>query len=296
MVYEVVSCLTLMAWLGAFARVSCFSLSPITAKCRIGPRIRLEANTIQTSGEEQSLELSRRLQRELDSLQKNSSCSFEEARQMLFRMRLPTLGLNLTYVGPSRVAGRGLFALEAVPKGTILTCYPGDALILRSCIAPNDENFEQDTFLDDDEAFSETLVWGEHVTTNQEQGGIDNLVANPEYVLQTPVEDWSIVALAHWDNDPCYLGHFANDGASAPTCPAELSTYMIDSIEQNNAMHRDVLNCHMVTIATKDITVGEEIFVTYGPDYWMEHEGFLEKGRGIETYAGKGLSSGKGFG
>ena len=50
-----------------------------------------------------------------------------------------------------------------------------------------------------------------------------------------------------------------------------IAAYVLTSIEIANAMHRsiDEEGSHIVTVATRDIQAGEEIFVTYGPDYWL---------------------------
>ena len=49
-----------------------------------------------------------------------------------------------------------------------------------------------------------------------------------------------------------------------------IAAYVLKSIEVANAMHRplDEKESHTVTVATRDIKKGEEILVTYGPDYW----------------------------
>ncbi len=57
------------------------------------------------------------------------------ARELLLSSRLPGLNfLNRSEVRPSRIlgAGRGLFATEGIPKGQVVTCYPGDALLTKS--------------------------------------------------------------------------------------------------------------------------------------------------------------------
>ena len=50
-----------------------------------------------------------------------------------------------------------------------------------------------------------------------------------------------------------------------------IAAYVLTSIEIANAMHRSVdeEGSHIVTVATRDIQAGDEIFVTYGPDYLL---------------------------
>jgi hypothetical protein len=38
-------------------------------------------------------------------------------------------------------------------------------------------------------------------------------------------------------------------------------------------MHTDLDGLHMVTVATADIPVNGEILVSYGTEYWLEHQG-----------------------
>jgi hypothetical protein len=53
-------------------------------------------------------------------------------KETLLSTRLSSLELNRTRVGPSTIegAGLGLFATEDIAKGEIITCYPGDALLV----------------------------------------------------------------------------------------------------------------------------------------------------------------------
>ena len=232
--------------------------------------------------------LAKRLELELKTLQANHGLSMVDAQKKLLRTRLDltartssvslqTFSLNRTFVGPSSVAGRGLFALEDVSQGEVLTCYPGDALV---------------EFSDE----GESIQWGDHIPVQIENthGGL-----NQEYMLYASSDNWGIVALPELDEDPAYLGHFANDGASAPTNSAELASYVIDSNEVSNAMHQDLLDCHMVTVATRDIRRGEEIFVTYGPEYWMEQDSFCEElfeSGAASNFDNQNWSNGRGFG
>jgi len=209
------------------------------------------------------------------------------AQQELLRTRLPLiLGLNRTRVAKSATVGRGLFANQDCAAGDLLTCYPGDGLVSTG----TDEN-------------SWTIDWGSHVSaTNRKQfGGISQ--NNPlflGYVLFVS-EDYGVLGLSALDEDPAYLGHFANDGGTMPVSERELSIYVLESSERSNAMHQGISgDAHMVTVATRDIKAGEEIFVTYGPEYWREQPSFNTTGILSETTAaGKptpGSVSGKGFG
>ena len=162
-----------------------------------------------------------------------------------------TISIRRTHVQPSTIpgAGLGLFASEDCPAGTLLTCYPGDALV----------DLEKDG-----------ITWGSHAKTNA------TFELRQEYMLRAVVDHWGIVAVPELEEDPSYRGHFANDGADRlPTSEADLATYVIDSSNKANAEHQPCQGCHMVTLATREIHKGEEVFVTYGPDYWREQESFV---------------------
>ena len=197
------------------------------------------------------------------------------------------INVNRTYVGTSTIggAGSGLFARRDYPKGTLLTCYPGDALVELT----NDNNGVQ--------SVSERgrVQCGSHAMkvagaihyeddsicdSGRNLDPIDDLVypLRQEYMLRAIHDHWGIVAVPELfgDDDPTYLGHFANDGALyPPTCESELAAYVIESTDKANAMHQPCKDCHMVTVATRDLKAGEEIYVTYGPDYWREQASFV---------------------
>lgn len=114
-------------------------------------------------------------------------------------------------------------------------------------------------------------------------------------------DSYSVMGSPALDEDPGYYGHFANDGAGhlaleKANSPANIEAalefgletefddddedvgmegniiaYVLKSIEVSNAMHKTIGEdgLHVATVATRDIEAGEEILVTYGPDYWV---------------------------
>lgn len=211
-----------------------------------------------------------------EKLQEEENISTETAQLSLLYTRIANLSLNRTRVGTSSIlnGGRGLYASCDCRKGDLLTCYPGDALVI----------------IPDSDKEDWTILWGDHV---EEEHAIDKLMG---YILHAVQDEYGVVGLPSLDQDPAYAGHFANDGASEPPVSTEaLAPYVIESSERANAMHKDWMSSHMVTVATRDIKEGEEIFVTYGPEYWMEQPMF---GTGDETSnsSKQPPSSGRGFG
>mmetsp|Transcript_32505 Transcript_32505/g.48477 ORF Transcript_32505/g.48477 Transcript_32505/m.48477 type:complete len:337 (+) Transcript_32505:61-1071(+) len=231
----------------------------------------------------------------------------ELAKETLLSTRLPNLQLNRTRIGPSTVdgAGRGLFATEDIAKGELITFYPGDALLCEySELEIDDEeeedfdeediDFEDEDYYDEEADYVEEVVlWGEHVDTSdrlEEDEVFDGIVAEnvpPLTSYAASVDDvYSVMGMPILDNNPAYYGHFANDGAghiAIQTGVADaarrgieeiISSYVSESVELSNARHKPIADgLHLGTFASKDIKKGEEVMVTYGPDYWMTFEG-----------------------
>jgi SET domain len=177
----------------------------------------------------------------------------------LLNSRIKDLQLQRTYVGESTIVGggRGLFASCDCRAGDLLTCYPGDALISTNGSGEKDWD----------------LQWGHHVHEKYRTNELR--VEQKAWVLQA-TDGVGMLGLSELDDEAAYLGHFCNDGAtSTPKCMEELAPYVLESQDVANASHQDICNCsHMVTVARRAINKGDEIFVSYGPGYWMDHNGF----------------------
>jgi hypothetical protein len=300
--------------------------------------IRTTTSYLQATSEAQEFEtvssleakLSALLQEAIDAHDLESDVDYDDdAEESLVELeklsilytRRDNLTLNRTYVDTSAIAGRGLFALCDAKKGDLLTCYPGDALV----IVPDDD--EDDEFEDEyedqpnrgarlkkekqkrkqqkkkkkqDDSDDWTIVWGEHVTMAQEEVEAELQANLRAFTLHAGVGDNNvgIFALPSMDDNPAYLGHFVNDGATKiPMSTKGLSSYMLESSDTANAVHQDILGgVHMVTLAKRDIKKGEEIFVTYGPEYWMEQPDFGNAQDEDMDADINEMSNGKGFG
>lgn len=218
----------------------------------------------------------------------------DRVQEMLLSTRIPSLTtiLNNTRVDTSTIpkAGRGLFATRAIQANEVITCYPGDAILISKPSLLDDfhvegqDEEENDNDVYDDDWVEETVAWGSHVDPSDrwhEDAVFDgDEKQGPLTHYACAISDtYSVMGLPALDNDTAYLGHFANDGAGHialgqgdPTRGVEesIASYVIESIDVSNAMHKQVDGLHMATVATRTIAVGEEILVTYGPDYWLE--------------------------
>ena len=187
--------------------------------------------------------------------------------ETLLSSRLDMPFLNRAIVAPSNIegGGRGLFATEDIKEGDVITCYPGDALL---CELPSteDEDDEGDSFDfedDDNEAVDEVVLWGAHVPKDHRwdddtvfDGSESNLPLTSYAVTTNDV--YSVMGHPSLDDNPAYLGHFANDGAGhlAPRnieaslelgldtessdfgVEDNIAAYVLKSFDVANAMHQ----------------------------------------------------------
>jgi hypothetical protein len=222
-------------------------------------------------------------------------------KETLLSTRLSSLELNRTSVGPSTIegAGLGLFATEDIAKGDLITCYPGDALLVEYGELEIDEDeynddhnfddeeldFEDEEYYNVDESdyVEEAVLWGSHVNTTYRMdedtvfdGSFDKEIP-PLTSYAASVDDvYSVMGHPSLDDNPAYFGHFANDGAGHIALQSKvgdcggieeiISSYVSESLQLSNARHVPISGgLHLGTVATKDIKNGEEVFVTYGP-------------------------------
>lgn len=198
-----------------------------------------------------------------DLLSDDSNSDENNIRSYILSSRLPGLHfLNKSEVRPSNIigAGRGLFAKEDITNGEVITCYPGDALLIK-------------------EKGKEGLLWGEHVSKadvwSDEAVFVGTESTPPLTSYSVSVDDqYSVLGLPTLlDDNPAYYGHYANDGAGIDEYdtmdmkggrPEEsIAAYESKSEQMRNARHQAFPGyAHMVTRATRDIKKGEEILVT----------------------------------
>jgi len=248
---------------------------------------------------------------EADNENRGELPSDQLVHEVLLSSRLHLPFLRRTKLGPSTIvgAGRGLFATENISKGEVITCYPGDAL-LYDLPLPDDTDDMNEKFVDydddedDDDVGTETIVlWGSHVPPNDVWDedtvfdGSESTIPLTSYAVSVD-DHYSVMGHPALDTDPAYYGHFANDGAGhlaleGPNSQNNLqaaielgldtdedglgvemniAAYVLRSLEVANAWHKSIADgSHVVTVATRDIKAGEEVLVTYGPDFWLGH-------------------------
>ena len=190
----------------------------------------------------------------------------------MLRTRLELTGqLDRCHVGTSTVAdaGLGLFASRDILEGELITCFPGDALLLWSKAVgdfcgdvgvmmgqPHNNSINNNNNLEkkkNDDSFQTQVTSNAARSYELKIGDLESLVADPTRI-----------------GDAAYLGHMANDKAILlQGDPKARQNYSQATLAGHNAAFFDMVGCHLVTTATKPIAKEEEIFVSYGDGYWM---------------------------
>jgi len=140
------------------------------------------------------------------------------------RFDMPFLDRVEVALSTIKGAGRGLFAKEDIMEGGVITCYPGDALLCRMPTGSSEDENDKVEGIDgeeeDDEYVDEVALWGAHVSNENrwdedvlfdgdESKGLPSLTG---YAVSVD-DQYSVMGHPLMDENPAYLGHFANDGA-----------------------------------------------------------------------------------
>ena len=177
----------------------------------------------------------------------------------LMATRVAGLELDRCAVAKSDLHGEGLFATRDLEEGELITFYPGDALLIW---ADADRSPDRDV----------GLFFGAHVPEAERTRDVLGTQAR-EYEM-TATATMSLVGDPVRRDDPAYLGHFANDGASCDSLePAAREAYNQATYDACNAAHISLGGCHTATKAIRPIPKGAEVLVSYGENYWLSRAG-----------------------
>mmetsp|Transcript_4251 Transcript_4251/g.13566 ORF Transcript_4251/g.13566 Transcript_4251/m.13566 type:complete len:302 (+) Transcript_4251:96-1001(+) len=186
----------------------------------------------------------------------------------LLSMRVPGLRLDRCTTKMSAIHGMGVFATRDIKKGELVTLYPGDAVFYW---ADGDRSPSND--------FS--VFFGAHIPPEGRDGKKSSTTQSKEYELRA--DNWtSLVGDPALVSDHAYLGHICNDGAACLK-PGGKGEYEAATDAARNAEHVGLEGAHFGTRATRSISAGEEVLVTYGAGYWLSRMGFGEDGAPMPT-------------
>ena len=172
---------------------------------------------------------------------------------MTLRLPLPEKCIPRTELKKSPIHGRGLFAIDRIPGGQIITMYPGDIVKVKTSVGESEQ----------EKLFG--LIIGPHLPFHLYRvEDIRNIVSIYGFEIN---DTYSIAGHPELDEDVAYRGHLINDGAQSHS-PQDANVYRTVSLAKLNCRYMDILDSHLVIVATRDIQPGEEILATYGYDYW----------------------------
>jgi len=142
--------------------------------------------------------------------------------------------------------GRGVFADCDIPRRTIITFYPAHYLCIN--------------------------VKGSEHTVNQPQG-----LPAMDTAYRISISDTvSFVGCPDITDHPWFLGHMLNDNCDVSLLKKGkegkwLQHYRVMEQKTNTRYEREQDCLYLVT--TEDIKAGQELFVSYGSDYWFSRAG-----------------------
>jgi SET domain len=220
-------------------------------------------------------------------------------RLNLLRTRHPNLELNKCRIDISTVpdAGYGVYATEQLYKNELITLYPGDALIQwkhKDHLDPNTHGGIQIFFGTHIPPAERSTAALDNTTPHPSDATIDNNKINSNFMNHIPTarnyevrinDTISVIGDPHRNADPAYLGHMINDYCTIPSTTIRddeaeaIRQYNIPSIQQSNCQIKiGTDRCHVEIVATRDVALGDELFLSYGTSYWLSRCAATTKG------------------
>ena len=171
------------------------------------------------------------------------------------------LNLDNVEVKISSVHGKGVFATKPIKYGEIITFYPGDSA---NYIPEANEHEPSHIVICRLSSRVKELLNSKDIEKDA------SMLYNTYGQYNCKISDYySITGHPQLDKDPSYTGHLINDRYVCDFKKITPSVYLELSAKKTNAIFKNLKNnTHVSVIARRDIIPGEEIFVTYGIEYW----------------------------
>jgi hypothetical protein len=169
-------------------------------------------------------------------------------KENILKLEIPCSTWNKVRLQTPRT--KGVYATKNIACGEVITLYPCHVL----------------TF--DVTEFSTFYLPVDNVPNDI----YDNIRQNSNLYLTSPKTNSDHRMIGHPSiTNSLYLGHMCNDGARS-SCPRDKEIYETCSLAKRNATMTLVRNLCTAIIATRNIVAEEEIFLSYGYDYWkLQH-------------------------
>ena len=163
--------------------------------------------------------------------------------------------LNNVEVRKSKVHGLGVFAKKKILKGELITFYPGDILEY----SPDENRDKGDRHL--------ACFTSKRFNNHYKDKKPDKKDRNNDYAYDIN-KKYTIIGCPCFKDDPNYVGHFINDGAKSSLSERSKEIYIKITILKSNCVFYNLKNLHIAIISTKNININDELFISYGPEYW----------------------------
>ena len=171
-----------------------------------------------------------------------------------FLSQIFSFALDKVELKKSLIHGLGVFAKQNINKDEIITFYPGDFVEYH----PNEDSHLPNHL---------TILYRSYRFENKFGEESDLKYKDNDYAFEVN-SFYGIIGCNHFTDDPNYLGHFINDGAKTNSTEKQNEIYLKISNLKRNCKFHILKDLHVAIIATKNINIGEELFITYGLNYW----------------------------
>jgi SET domain-containing protein len=158
----------------------------------------------------------------------------------------------------SEIHGLGIFARHPIKKDEIITFYPGDIIEYM----PNGDR---------DQNHHIVAIFRSQRFTQLYGATKDIKYRDNDYVYHLN-KNYTIIGCTHFKDEANYMGHFINDANKADESPDSIQSYQKISRKIANCKFKSQYDLHITIIATRDIVQGEELFLSYGLGYWLDHD------------------------
>lgn len=161
--------------------------------------------------------------------------------------------LDNVVIKESNIHGKGVFAKKDIKKGEIITLYPGDVAIYLPEGNNGDKTLSYNFFSD-------------RMASKAEEGKNYLDLSKYSYSIDTK---HIISGCPDFVDNPSYLGHMINDRFVCDYDKITPEIYLELSMKKTNSMFVPIAdNIQVAIVARRDIKAGEEIFISYGVQYW----------------------------
>ena len=191
---------------------------------------------------------------------KISKCDLNNKKYIIDYLKMNYLSSNLSFelnkveIKESNTHGVGVFAKTNILKGDLITFYPGDIVKYN----PNEDGHIP--------GHVTMVIKSKRIEEHFDNKSYSDLMLS-DYGFDVNTK-YTIIGNPYFRNDLNYVGHFINDGAkSNSTLKSNEIYYKISKIKQNCFFY-SLKDLHIAIISTKNINIGDELFIHYGIGYW----------------------------